>query len=402
MRRWLTWLKPSYLPLAIGASVLVISWFYLLWNTTAGELFPTIRFRSKATIAGIVQDAAPMLSLHAVLTGAYQYWISHSVGELSPVFKPAIVWKNQLYYTLFGIAGSEGVVVGEHQQLFEKTYLDEYCGRDLTALRTKGEEWAERIRRMQDLFEARGKSFLYIITPSKAAQSPQFIPNHYACPARVEDRAQKLHVYVEILMHHGVQFVDAASDLPAAREEYGIDMFPRGGTHWNSLAAALGTLKVVAAVNAQRHGPPLPTFNFTWKVSYKPQGIDRDLLDIMNLPHPDLHYPVPELVYQSSPPLSGCHTGKIVEVGGSFLGGINSTMDRLVCPPDITLWSYWEKRGMRYANKRWHELPIDAEQRSQSLLDADVIFFEENEALAPDSKHGQLMIQAVEAIFTSN
>ena len=67
-----TWLKPSYLPLAIGASVLVISWFYLLWNTTAGELFPTIRFRSKATIAGIVQDAAPMLSLHAVLTGAYQ------------------------------------------------------------------------------------------------------------------------------------------------------------------------------------------------------------------------------------------------------------------------------------------------------------------------------------------
>ncbi len=53
-------------------------------------------------------------------------------------------------------------------------------------------------------------------------------------------------------------------------------------------------------------------------------------------------------------------------------------------------------------NKRWHELPMDAEQRSQSLLDADVIFFEENEALAPDSKHGQLMIQAVKAIFSGN
>ena len=29
-------------------------------------------------------------------------------------------------------------------------------------------------------------------------------------------------------------------------------MFPRGGIHWNSLATALGTQKVIAAVNAPR------------------------------------------------------------------------------------------------------------------------------------------------------
>jgi hypothetical protein len=400
--RWFTWLKPAYLPLAIGASVLVISWFYLIWNTTVGEIFPTIRFRTKATIAGIVQDAAPMLSLNMVLTGAYQHWISSSIGKLSPMFKPAIFWKNQLYYTLLGAAGSADIVVGKHQQLFEKTYLDEYCGRDLTALRIKGEESAERIRRMQDFLEARGKSFLYIITPSKVAQLPQFLPDRYTCPARIEDRTHKLAVYGEILMRHGVRFVDAASDLAAARDEYGIDMFPRGGTHWNSLAVAIGTLKLIAAVNAQRSGPRLTTFSFTWKISYSPQGIDRDLIDIMNLPHPDLHYPVPELTYQPEPSPSGCRTVKIAEVGGSFLGGINSTMEKLACPPDITFWSYWDRRGMRYADKRWRELPVEAELRSQSLLHADVIFLEENEAVAPDSEHGRSMMQAIEAISTSN
>jgi hypothetical protein len=398
LRQWRTWVKPSYLPLAIGASVLVISWFYLIWNTTLGELLPSVRFRTKATIAGIVQDAAPMFSLDRVLTGAYQHWISSSVGKLSPVFKPAVFWKNQLYYTMFGTAGSDSVVVGKGQQLFEKTYLEEYCGRDLAVLRLKGERSAKRVRRMQDYFDSRGKSFFYIITPSKAAQLPQFLPDRYTCPARIEDRTQKLAVYGEILMRHGVRFVDAASDLATARHEYGIEMFPRGGIHWNSLASAIGTLKIIGAVNAQPLGPRLTTFSFTWKISYNLQAIDRDLLDIMNLPYPDLHYPVPELTLQSEPLPSGCHTVKIAEVGGSFLGSINDTMGKLACPPDITFWSYWDHRGMRYADKRWRELPMDAELRSQSLLRADMIFLEENDALAPDSEHSRLMARAIEEI----
>ena len=105
MRRWFAWLKPSYLPLAIGASVVLISWFHLMWNTTVGEAIPGIRFRTKTTIAGLMQDAAPLLSVKAVLNGSYQQWISRSIGKLSPMFKPAITWKNEIYYTLLGTAG---------------------------------------------------------------------------------------------------------------------------------------------------------------------------------------------------------------------------------------------------------------------------------------------------------
>ena len=136
-----------------------------------------------------------------------------------------------------------------------------------------------------------------------------------------------------------MRFVDTASDLAAAREEYGISMFPRGGIHWNSLATALGTQKVIAAVNAQRSDPLLATLSFTWRISYHPQGVDRDLLDIMNLRHPDTNYPVPELTYQSTPPPGGCHTTTITEVGGSFLRNLNSTLEKLACPPNITTGS---------------------------------------------------------------
>jgi hypothetical protein len=393
-----SWFSPLRLPVAIGAVLLIIPWFYLSWNTTLGELIPAMRFRTKATIAGVVQDASDSLSLHSVLTGRYQQSISRAVGVLSPLFKPAIHWKNQLYYTLLGTAGSDRVVVGKHRELLEMTYLDEYCARNAATFRPKAEEWAASIRTLQDELQAMGKPFVYVITPSKVAQYPQFIPDGYKCPASAADKDSKLAVWDDALTRHGVRFVDGASPLPAAREHYGIDMFPRGGIHWNKLAAALATQDVIATVNAQHASPPLIPFTFTWAVSYWPNAGDRDLLDIMNLPHPDAHYPVPELSYQSLAPKGGCKTMKITEIGGSFLMGINDTLEKLACPPAITYWFYWDHKRFLYADRQMRELTMDEDVRRRSLLDADVVFMEENEAAIPESRHGQRLMDELKAI----
>jgi hypothetical protein len=373
--------------------VLGISWFNLTWNTTVGELIPALRFRTKATIAGIVEEATPTLSLNAVLTGTYQQRISLRIGKVSPMFKPGIRWKNQIYYTLLGTAGSERVVVGSQRQLLDLSYLVEYCGRDLEVLRTTGEAWAARIRQMQDFFEDHGMLFLYVITPSKVAQYPQIIPDGYTCPAGASDRTNKLKLYDEILTRHGVRFVDTASYLTAVSKDYPISMFPRGGTHWNELAAALGTQALIAAVNAQRRGSILAELRFTWRVSYNPRGLDRDMMDMLNLPFPDAHYAVPELTYPSSAEAAGCHAIRITEVSGSFIFGINDALQKLACPPEISHWFYWNWNLLHHANDHRDVLPIDAQARRQSLLDADVVILEENEASGPHSGHGELMMR---------
>ena len=396
--RWRTRLKPGHLPLAIGASAMVISWFYLTWNTTVGELIPALRFRTKATIAGIVEESGPILSFDTVLRGTYQQWISVSIGKLSPIFKPAVGWKNQIYYSLLGTSGSSSVVIGKEQQLLGTSYLSEYCSRDLEKLHEQGEAWAQRISQMQYYFESRGKVFLYVVTPSKVARNPQYIPDNYTCPATAKDRLDKLLVYDYILDRHGVHFVDTASDLAATREEYGISMFPRGGIHWNSLAAALGTQTLIAAVNAQQRGAILAELSFTWRVSYHPRGLDRDMVDILNMPFPDLHYAVPELTYRSNAGAAGCNAIRITEVSGSFIFGINDALQKLACPPDITEWFYWDWNLMHYANNQQDVLPIDAQARRRSLLDADVVILEENEASGPQSRHGELMVQEVDAL----
>ncbi len=398
MRNRLSWQKLRFIPLIIGASVLMISWFYLLWNTTIGEAVPALRFRTKTTIAGVMEDGAAIFSLDSVLTGKYQQWLSRSIGVLSPVFKTAVTWKGQIYYTVFGVAASTDVVVGENQQLLEKSYVDEYCNRNMDTLRGTGDAWAARIRHAQDLIESRGKLFFYVITPSKVAQHPEYMPAGLNCPGRDRDPERKLAIYDDILARHGVHVVDTASGLIAARKEYGIDMFPRGGIHWNAIGSTLGTQKLIGAINAQREEPLLPSLGFTWKLSYNPRGSDRDLLDIMNLRHPDAHYAVPELTFSSAPPPGGCHTVAITEVGGSFLHGLNSGLLKLACQPTITEWFYWDQRRIHQVGGRVYELPIDAEARRRSLVEADVVILEENESIAPGSKHATMMMDDLQTL----
>ena len=176
--------------------------------------------------------------------------------------------------------------------------------------------------------QALGKPFVYVITPSKVAQYPQFIPDGYKCPAGYADKGSKLDGVGRRADPSRGALRGRRVAVAGRPREYGIDMFPRGGIHWNKLAAALATQDVIAAVDAQHASPPLMPFTFTWTISYNPDATDRDLLDIMNLPHPDRHYPVPELSYQSAEPPGGCKPLKITEVGGSFLMGINNTLRR--------------------------------------------------------------------------
>jgi hypothetical protein len=112
-------LKPSCVPTAIGAILLLFVCFCLVWNGTVGELLPRGRIRSSQFVAGLVQKQAPEFSVRSLVTGQYQRWVSGNIGTLSPFFVSAVRWKNQLYYTLLGMSGTEQVIVGRDRELLE-------------------------------------------------------------------------------------------------------------------------------------------------------------------------------------------------------------------------------------------------------------------------------------------
>lgn len=389
----------SRLPSAIGVTILLIPWFCLMWNITIGEIVPQLRFRTKHTVAGVIEEAAQNLSLEGVLSNRYQTYVSKRIGTLTPIYKPAIRWKNQFYYSLLGTSGTPSILIGQNGELFGANYIEEYCARDTAELRPKAEAWAARIAEVQRFFEARGKIFLYVNTPSKPAVYPEYLPTGYKCPATEEDRQHKLAVYRSILERYQIHYVDAATLIAQARGRYPIDLFPRGGIHWNMLGATLAAKAITEEVNRQSGSQRLTPFTFTWEISFEPKTSDKDLLEIMNLRWPDERYPVPVPTILSMAAKDPCRPTRITEVGGSFLFTINAVLQEVACPPVIHYWFYWDKKHFIFDqgpaktsifDPSYREISGDAQSRSRELLtDLDVILFEENEAGTPVSEHGQ-------------
>ena len=203
----------------------------------------------------------------------------------------------------------------------------------------------------------------------------------------MRDRTDKLKLYDEILARQGVLFVDTASYLAAVRDDFAISLFPRGGTHWNMLGAAIGTEE------GDSQGSMRSDVSRCWRLSASPlcefhtgrtgHGSRSARPDESAIPECALCGAGIDLLLDPPadqlPPAPQLRT----EVGGSFLFILNSTLAKLDCPPVITFWVYW------------NFLPVDAQARRRSLLDAQAIIFEENDSVAPGSQHGELMMQEV-------
>jgi len=140
----------------------------------------------------------------------------------------------------------------------------------------------------------------------------------------------------------------------------------------------------------------LTPFTFSVTSSYTPEHSDRDLMEVLNLHWPDYDYEVPVVSYHPAARREPCRPVRIAEVAGSFLFNVNDTLSEIACPAHIRDWWYWDNRLLEYPPALPKAVPVDAMQRRHDLLDeADIIIFEENEAVLPASGHGEKLVEFV-------
>jgi hypothetical protein len=306
------------LPALLGAAVVALGAAQIIWNGSLGRLVPALHWHVKIPL-GAVPANPPPLTWATLLDGAWQHQVAHSVGPGTLLYRMSVRWRSQIYYSVFGTTGGEEIGVGPGKQLFQWAYVHAYCSGSTAAMQAQAPDAAARLRQLQDRLAAEGRDFLYLITPSKVAENPAIIPAGYPCPHGA-DAAARRSVWTAALAHAGVHYADTVAALEQARDRYPVPLFPRGGTHWDALGAALGAQALTAAVDAQ--APLLTPFSFSVAVALQPEGDDRDLYDTLNLVAHDDHYPVPRLAYHSVPPVP-CRPARIVEVAGSFIFQLN-------------------------------------------------------------------------------
>ena len=244
---------------------------------------------------------------------------------------------------------------------------------------------------MQNEEERRGKTFLYVLTPSKVAQYPALIPPAFNCPSQLADRTGLVPAWIGILRNAGVHLIDTTAVVQAAHGAYPFPLYPAGGTHWNAVGEALAQQAVLGGLDRLRPGSGFTPFQFTWRMAPHPvrDSDDVDLARLLNLVSPAANGPVPVVTMHPPPATGPCQPPRVVIVGGSFSHATLKALAGLACPIPAVEYEYWHAATLRWGRGELDRRSgTDDAKRDAGILAADVLIYEENEQLLSQPLHG--------------
>ncbi|MBM3642659.1 MAG: alginate O-acetyltransferase, partial [Alphaproteobacteria bacterium] len=197
-----------------------------------------------------------------------------------------------------------------------------------------------------------------------------------------------------------VRYVDGPALIASEKPKQPIPLFPRGGTHWNSVGGALAMREATRALP----NSPIGVLEFTSAPASETLGTDRDLLDLMNLLWPDTHYPT-AAIGRAGEKSECARPPRLLALGGSFLHKALAAATLAPCPPQIDYWFYMrtEDNTIELGHYRrapgdasnGERLPATSEELDENLAGADVILLEENESSIATTKQVHHLAEAL-------
>lgn len=359
MRNNLLWILPIFFFIVLSFSIV-----------------PTYRSFQKEFKGDAENISYPGFNKPSLVSHTFQQYVEKLFEQKIRFRHHWIAANNQLYYSLFHKSFSDDnqLIIGKHNQLFELHYIQSYCQKNINNkdLIT----WADNIKKIHDMLTAKGKVFLYIITPSKAEYMPDMIPHRFHC----NNRGIKPEVYEldRLLTERDIPHINGPDLMTRATKIYNMPMFNFGGIHWSSLGAVTCAQKIV---NLIQQKIPMSPISFTYSIDKVSKlDSDNDLLKIADVWRPKKIYNVPHIHFEKTN-----YSGKspsLSIIGGSF----NENLIKLFAENhEFSKIDYYRYFKHRY-DEELNLLSGDIEMKK--LLQADVIILEENSSMLI-SDHGK-------------
>jgi hypothetical protein len=351
------------------------------WNLLATQYFPSRVLKLGPKLSGVTYDKPVVFSLGDILDGDFQKAATSRITDAMPIRALLIHVNNEVRYQLFGELTAPQVVKGAKGQLIERSYLNDYCSRTEGMGAKLAADILPKLQDIQNFYESRGRIFVYVVSPSKAAHLPEYFVDRVPCPSRPEARKQLVPDYVGALRQGGIHVVDTASLIHSLKGSYPFDLFPEGGVHWNDVGGARAVSAIVEAINQQAGRELIPPYTFTYTLSKPANGADRELADLLNVFFPPLGYQTPKVSFTPSVPCaqSSARQLDVAMVGSSFGHLPARIMIEANCLDRLRFY-YYLILG-RFGDTPIHELQRNlVENDLMPLRDAKVMILEENES----------------------
>jgi alginate O-acetyltransferase complex protein AlgJ len=361
------------------------------WNL----MMPNRQVQIGPTLGGVTNEMPVVLSWSSLHDGSFQKAVANRLTEAFALRRILIRINNEVRMELFGEITAPHVVRGAKGQLIERSYLDDYCTRTEGMGAKLAASIIPKLQAIQNYYRGRGDSFVYLLSPSKAAHLPEYFVDKIPCPSTEAARTKLVGEYVGALQQAGINVVDTATLIHSLKGTYDFDLFPQGGVHWNDVGGARAVSALVDEINRQAGQPIVPSFTFTYALS-SAAGADRELVDLLNVFFPPLAYLTPKVKYTTSASCTD-HPARELEVamvGSSFSHLPAGILIAHNCLARLNLY-YYARLG-RFGGVPYHELQRnlgDAELRQ--LRDAKIMILEENEAFAARNGYVDILREVV-------
>jgi alginate O-acetyltransferase complex protein AlgJ len=349
----------------------------------------------KSSLGGIdIRIEIPKISVESFIDGKYQdqlsKWFAQNIGFRTFFIRMC----NQLYYNLFRTSYmySNNIIIGKNEQLYERVYIDEYCGRSQVLPDDVMEQAVAQIAECQRLFANRGIQFMILITPSKAYTYPEYIPDCFRC--QPERNRQGYERVLELFAKHGVHVLDCQQTMIEAKSRSEIPLFPRGGTHWNQFGVYLAA-NAVAEYVENLLAVRLARLELVSMSMVSPRDVvsDLDLAWLLNLQWPPYKFRTPKLELVDNAPPQVVRP-KATVVGGSFNWELLAMLHKHQIFGQIDFFYYY--------SLKLHTYPEDAQRQTNfnpeaidwdgEFLHSDVVILELNEHIGVAAPHGSQFI----------
>ncbi len=351
------------------------------WNLAVMPDHPALAIRIGPKLGGVTREAEVHLSWSSLRDGSFQKAVASRVTDAMPVRPLLIRINNEIRFELFGELTAPQVVRGAKGQLIERSYLEEYCARTEGQGARLAADILPKLKDIQNFYRARGAVFVYMVTPSKAAHLPEYFVDRVPCPSTTAARADLVPQYVGLLRQAGIDVVDTASLIHSLKGAYEVELFPEGGVHWNDIGGARAVSAVVEDINRQAGREMVPPFAFTYTLSGVTSGVDRDLVDLLNVFFPPLSYLTPKVKFQTAVP---CATSLARSIDAALVGSSFSHLPGQILIEDNCLAAlnvYYYMHLGRFGGAPYRELQRDLKEADLARLrDAKIVILEENES----------------------
>ena len=350
---------------------------------------PFADFGSLGLFGQTISAKAPAFDAASIFAGRTQTdlsaWLAERMGRPREFF---IRLNNSLEF-LIGRTANPNVLVGKNHELYTAEMIRDFCiPPKSTAF---AGEMAQGLKRAQDYLAKKGKAFVFVVSPNKAAIDPTNVPSY--CRPVTGDRGYN--VLMAALARSGVHHVDTEALARRSRASGAPLWFGQYGQHWNDVGQFYAVQDILEKIRSQRNsGTATLRIDRSW-IDNRPLGDEADTGLLANFLIP---------LRPVSPHLQISLTDDTVSikpliVGTSFSGGLLVPMLKVKLTSEVVLHNYF-KWVFRYTSATAPAVAssLDATDDLPATLErVDTVIVEVN-ASALDAPHVFQFIKAMDRL----